>query len=270
MSYTDQLPKQTLRDFWEERVALTPEREFVTCGDRTWTYGEFDEWVEQLAVGLADAGVGEGTHFALLLPSGIDLFRLEWALAKLGAVWVPAIPGSTYDESKFVIEHSRSQFLVTDAQHWQMLVAGGGLETEPHCYLVDGEDRGAPNLETVVTTGRRVPPLTETKPDSPAMILYTSGSTGRPKGVVIRSCAYPRLGHFMDDRMQTTGEDRWYCNLPLFHGAAMMTVFPAIRSGPTPFIRPRSSPSAFPAPLPHRPPPARSPLQQTSGGRRFS
>lgn len=246
MGYTDDLPHQTLRQFWEDRVEMTPEREFVTCEGRTWTYGEFDRWVESLAVGLRARGVDEGTHVALLLPSGIDLLRLEWALAKLGAVWVPAIPGSTYDEAKYVIEHSRARFLVTDREHWDVLVGGGAPDDLPTTtFLADGEDDGAGALAAVEEEGATVPPLEWTDGESLSMILYTSGSTGRPKGVMIKSSAFPRLGHFMDERMQTGPEDRWYCNLPLFHGAAQMTVFPAIRSGAALFLRPRFSRSRF-------------------------
>ena len=52
---------------WLQRRALrAPERPVLTFGDRTWSYGEFQAWIESLSDILAARGVGRGDRVAWL------------------------------------------------------------------------------------------------------------------------------------------------------------------------------------------------------------
>ena len=62
----------------ERQVAAEPDRDFVVYPDRDlrWTYGEFDERVNQLAKGLLAIGIGKGDHvgiWARNVPDWLDL-----------------------------------------------------------------------------------------------------------------------------------------------------------------------------------------------------
>ncbi|WP_330335415.1 fatty acid CoA ligase family protein (plasmid) [Streptomyces sp. NBC_00536] len=60
---------------------------------RTVSYGELQRSVEDLAHGLARAGITRGTRTVLMAPPGPELFALAFALFRLGAVPVVVDPG---------------------------------------------------------------------------------------------------------------------------------------------------------------------------------
>ncbi|MFI5983394.1 fatty acid CoA ligase family protein [Streptomyces sp. NPDC051555] len=60
---------------------------------RTVSYGQLQRSVEDLAHGLARAGITRGTKTVLMAPPGPDLFALAFALFRLGAVPVVVDPG---------------------------------------------------------------------------------------------------------------------------------------------------------------------------------
>ncbi|MBT2459003.1 fatty acid CoA ligase family protein [Streptomyces sp. ISL-86] len=152
---------------------------------RTLSYGQLQETVEELAHGLARAGITRGTRTVLMAPPGPELFALVFALFRTGAVPVVVDPGM-------------------------------GLRRMLHCYRAVGAEAfiGPPLAHLVRILGRRtfaavrIPvtlgsrrlggghtlarlrslPGRRTAPpavggDDLLMIGFTTGSTGPAKGV---------------------------------------------------------------------------------------
>jgi crotonobetaine/carnitine-CoA ligase len=240
------LKEMTFREFWEDRVEATPDASFVLYGDDQWTYAEFDAWTNELANGLRAEGVGAGTHVAMLLPSTVDMLRLQLALQKLGAVWVPLIPAATYAEATYVLEHAQAELLFTDTAGWTTLRQGGGAPAGVRPFLVGGEAEGATSASVLESGDASAPPPNGIGLYDAMAIMYTSGSTGRPKGVIQPSVGFRTISHAVAERMDTDATDCWMCVLPLFHSAAThLIVGPAIAAGASVFLRARFSVSAF-------------------------
>ncbi|QEC46392.1 long-chain fatty acid--CoA ligase [Baekduia soli] len=115
----------TFREFWEQRVALTPDAPFVHHDADTWTYSGFDASINRLANGMRAAGIGAGSKVGLYLANSFELLRRQWALQKLGAIWVPIIPSSTRSEALYVLEHAGVDALIAGAEQWNRLAEPG-------------------------------------------------------------------------------------------------------------------------------------------------
>ena len=84
--------------FQKQRVGDLPRRaaeRFGTRGalvgdGRRWTFIEFEAEVEQLSRGLIGAGVGHGDRVAVWMTNRVEWIFLVFALARIGAVLVPA------------------------------------------------------------------------------------------------------------------------------------------------------------------------------------
>src|SRR6056297_2098271 len=86
MPYTE----KTIGAFFEDQVACLPDHEFIIYPDRNlrWTYSEFNQRVDQLALGLLAIGIGKGDHVGIWATNVPDWTTFMFATAKIGAVLV--------------------------------------------------------------------------------------------------------------------------------------------------------------------------------------
>lgn len=231
---------ETARAFWEAQVEATPDAPAILSAGEAWSYAAFDATVNRLANGLRVEGVRAGAKVAALLPNSVDFLRLQLALAKLGAITVPLIAGSTSDEASYVLDHSEAEILITDA-------AGGEVVKSKIRMLVGPDPESAGSLLSFLDSGdESAPPEPGIGPLSPLAIMYTSGSTGRPKGVVQPSASLGSAGRALTDALGLDARDNILCALPFFHTAATHMAFgSAVGCGGTLTLMPRFSREAF-------------------------
>ncbi|MFN3498279.1 MAG: AMP-binding protein, partial [Pannonibacter indicus] len=83
---------------------------------QTWSWGEVDARVRDLAGGLAALGLKRGDKVTII---GDNRPELYWAMAasqSLGAIPVPVYQDSVADEIQYVIEHAEARFAVVENQ----------------------------------------------------------------------------------------------------------------------------------------------------------
>src|SRR5580693_6144251 len=88
------------------RVAL------VTDLGLTLTYADFDRLADEVAVGLAERGVGEGDVVGLLLPGVPEHFIVYVAAAKLGAITAAVNPKLVQAERAAVLRAANPRVVV--------------------------------------------------------------------------------------------------------------------------------------------------------------
>jgi crotonobetaine/carnitine-CoA ligase len=241
-----QAPPGNVREFFEHAVDTTPEALFLVHGEQRWTFAQFDVSCNRVANGLLAAGARPRDRLAYQLPNGLALLRLELAAQKIGAVTVPLIPGSTAQETEYVLVHSAPRHVVTDPADAPSVStaarSAGAQGVDVEVIVVPEVEGDLGSLEAASDT--RPPELDER---DPAMsIRYTSGSTGRPKGVVQPALGFAAAGHAIADRLGMTQRDVVFCALPLFHTAAThMMLAPAIAAGCAFVLVPRFSRVSF-------------------------
>ena len=65
------------------RADLTPDKRMaIDERDRTMTFGEYRAWIERVAAGLADRGIGVGSNVSWVLPSRFEAMVLAAALSR--------------------------------------------------------------------------------------------------------------------------------------------------------------------------------------------
>lgn len=242
-----ELSGETIRSFWDGRVAATPTAPFLVYGGSTESYEEFDAAINSSANGLAADGLGAGDRVALMLPSARELLVLELALAKLGAVMVPMISNLTRPEIVYVLDHCEASVFITDEAGWEVSAADGdlGLDHELVAYVSGGAD-GARDADVLAAGDTTPPPQPGIDPMDPMAIMYTSGSTGKPKGVIQPSAGFATAGRALAAHQAADASDNFFCTIPIFHTAgAHMLLAPAIAAGARFTLIPKFSRSEF-------------------------
>jgi fatty-acyl-CoA synthase len=169
-----------------ERVAdLFPADVAITQGDRTLTWGEFDDQAARVASFLASCGVGQGDRVALGCRNCPGYLVAWLAALKLGATPINVNYRYQLEELIHLITDSRAKVLVHDD-------ALAGLvaqvcEVIPGLALVSVDTSSDPRCTSVaLAAALRADPLPRVVVDGELeWRLYTGGTTGRPKAVVL-------------------------------------------------------------------------------------
>ncbi len=203
----------------------------VVDGDRRFSYGELNAWVNRFAHGLLADGYTRGDALALASANSVEFLVTYYACAKIGAVCVPVNLGWRPAEVAYVLGHSGARGLVVETQLYDVM-ADAVAEVPAVVDVIVAPGTGADT--TAPYDGRRVRTFDEvgagasaTDPEcfvgdrDPISYLYTSGTTSFPKGVVgnhtaiyLESMTMALEGRFADD-------DRFVAMMPMFHTAQL-------------------------------------------------
>ncbi|MET9325196.1 amino acid adenylation domain-containing protein [Tsukamurella sp. NPDC003166] len=160
----------TMAEILARAVRQRPGAPALRAGDVRYTYSELDSSISALANRLAGLGVGVGTRIAVSIPRSAASVVAFWAVARLGAVYVPVDPNYPAERIRYILE---------DAKPAMGLTVRDTASDLPE--LVDW-------VTVDLSTSRVQHPsagIAQIGMDDPAYVIYTSGSTGKPKGVVV-------------------------------------------------------------------------------------
>ncbi|HEY0061762.1 MAG TPA: (2,3-dihydroxybenzoyl)adenylate synthase [Telluria sp.] len=174
---------QSLGAMLRERAALTPENVALVCGERRFSYAQLDQRCDQFAAGLARIGIQAQDRVVLQLPNVAEFFIACFALFRLGAVPVLALPAHRRSEIAYFCQ-------LAQAKAYVIAASDGGFD---YRELAREVKREAPSLQHVIVSGdaqeltsfdslydaaRRFP-----CPDAGAFafLQLSGGSTGLPK-----------------------------------------------------------------------------------------
>ena len=165
------------------RVRPTKEAVHDLGTGRRLTYRELDERTERLAAVLVGRfQVGREDRVAVLSTNDSNIFEVQFACWKLGAVFVPLNWRLTVPELAYIIGDCQPKVLLHGSTFTD---AAERLHVPDRLVWGDGED-GAGGYEAALAgaeAGTR--PDAYTTLDTILTIMYTSGTTGRPKGCII-------------------------------------------------------------------------------------
>ncbi|WP_208025948.1 (2,3-dihydroxybenzoyl)adenylate synthase [Amycolatopsis acidicola] len=175
---------QTLGDMLSASVAAYGGRIAVVDGDRRWTYSELDFRSRGVAEGLRRLGIERGDRVVLQLPNIAEFYETVFALFRLGAIPVFALPAHRYSEIGYFCRHTEATAYIVAREH----------EGYDYTELAEQVSATVPALRTVIMVGEaggfvpfddlRVPPGEEPpapEPSDLAFLQLSGGSTGTPK-----------------------------------------------------------------------------------------
>jgi acyl-CoA synthetase (AMP-forming)/AMP-acid ligase II len=190
-----------------------PGESTIVFGDERLTYADFRDRVARRAAGLRAWGVRPRDRVAIHMRNRLEWLEVWFATAWLDADLVPLNTRFTDSEVRYVLEHSKSQWLV-----W------GPSTPEEHPARVHHLTNGVPLTLTLdAPVADDVTPSAET--DAAAMVQYTSGSTAFPKGAVLGNASLVRNGHGLGLAWRMTSADVVLVMNPLFHCGGSVFAF---------------------------------------------
>lgn len=207
-------------------------KKVIFIEDKSFTYTQFLESVDQLARALELIGIGGGDRVALICPNSVEFVQSVFAISKLGAVTVPINTMLKNEEYSYILDDCGAKLLITASKFAKevesLCTAVASLE---HTIWIDKapkEDRCHLVLDEILSTHLHTHTPSSAKLDDTAVIFYTSGTTGHPKGAMISNRNLFSNLVAARERFDLSSRDRFIVYLPMFHSFtfSIMVILP--------------------------------------------
>ncbi|WP_161358524.1 (2,3-dihydroxybenzoyl)adenylate synthase [Streptomyces sp. SID3343] len=185
------------KGYWEGRTlggrlrdwaALYAERTAVVDGDRRWTYAELDRHVDALVAGLLRLGLERGDRVVVQLPNVAEFVHVWFALLRIGAIPVHALPGHRRAEIVHLVEASEAvAYIVPDRyQRFDYRALAADIRADGDCaclahVIVAGEAGPYTSLTDLVVPDAPAHEDPAIEAGDLAILLLSGGTTGAPK-----------------------------------------------------------------------------------------
>jgi 2,3-dihydroxybenzoate-AMP ligase len=242
---------ENLGEFLRRLARSHPDKTALVAGPHRWTYAELDSRVDRMAAGLHELGIGTGDRVVVQLPNVPELVVLFFALLRIGAQPVLALPAHRSSEITYFCEFTEAVAYVIADTHLGFDYRGLAAEvvarvpTVKH-VLVVGDPGDFVALSDV--RSERLPDLPRPDPAGVALFLLSGGTTGVPKLVPRTHQEWSYSGRAVGGACGYDANTVHLVNLPLSHNWPLTHgLLATFHAGGTLVLAPGPSPDeAFP------------------------
>lgn len=219
---------------FENMAARQPNRPFLLFEGRTWSYSEFNAWVNRLANSFKSKGVQRGDCVALMFENRAELLACVIATNKLGA-----IAGMlNHHQRGDVLRHSlgliKPRLVVVGEECVEAFSPERSTLGRAVTLYWYGEGRKPDgyadlSLESAAQSEQNLPETQRVQLKDKCYYVFTSGTTGMPKAAAMTNMRWYKAGLGMGGAaMRLKRSDVMYCPLPLYHNNALTVALSAV------------------------------------------
>ncbi|RZF93912.1 AMP-binding protein [Pseudoalteromonas sp. CO302Y] len=212
------------------------------------TYKEYQQQINQLAMGLLSLGVKPGDRVGIWSPNNIEWCLTQFATAKIGAIMVCINPAYRPNELKYALNSVECSTLITASEFKASNYISMLNELAPELKSSHAGElnlNALPHLKNIIRIGNEPAPgmfsfddIMQRATDAHKLeldaiaatlhceqdinIQFTSGTTGNPKGATLSHKNILNNGFLMAEAMKLTYQDKLCIPVPLYHCFGMV------------------------------------------------
>jgi long-chain acyl-CoA synthetase len=190
---------------------------FEVDDQRTLTFAEYKNKVDQLACGLQAAGIKKGDRIGAFGKNSLEFFCLYGAAGALGAIVLPINWRLSLEEVLFNLNDCEPVMLFVDPEYQEMI---GGSKDKLTCvkdfYGMKPPSGGFPVFDTLLKNDGDFDPA-DVSDDDGLVIIHTAAVAGRPRGALLSHGNLISANIHINLLMNLSGDDVHLNILPLFH-----------------------------------------------------
>ena len=205
-----------LTQLLERNRQCFPERTALVDEQRAVTWLQFHERTLELARGLSELGIEHGDRVAVLSKDRIEVLETYFALARLGALFVPLNHSLAVPEVAGIVAQVGAVAVFGESE-----LLDRHPELPPSVRIRMAFDKPAFEALGAVTPPRALPPVADT---DPVAVLHTSATTGQAKGVTVDSASFRAIALGWLVSARPTDDIVMVNCCPLYHGSMVVSL----------------------------------------------
>jgi acyl-CoA synthetase (AMP-forming)/AMP-acid ligase II len=204
-----------------------PDRTALVDARRSVTWAELDDRVARLAHGLLGRGIRPGDRVAVLSLDRIEVLETYFALARLGALFVPLNHSLTPAEVTGIAERCEPAAVIGESallERHPDLPVRTRLPLDGPEFAALCEADGPALADAAAPAPAGTSGLPDVADDALAAILHTSATTGRAKGVAVDHASFRAIALGWLAQVRPTDDMVLVNCCPLYHGSLVVTL----------------------------------------------
>ena len=229
-----------MQDFLWNNELRRGDKLALVCGDRRQTYSQLAARVRRMANALNGLGISPRDHVAVLSSNSIEHVEIVFAIASIGATWVPLNTRLSASELSFIIENSEAIAVIYSADLLPVVEQIDRKVGEVRWWVsIGGKAAIGESYEQLIERGADKPSDVTVSPEDLFTVMYTSGTTGRPKGVMLPHRSFFLGTIYSSLALKAVESDVKLQAVPQFHAGGQIYQLTYFATGSTIVILPR-------------------------------
>jgi citronellyl-CoA synthetase len=210
--------------------------------DKSWTYDEFNNWVNRLANQFLKLGFKKGDVAAVLIENRPEILAISMALAKIGGVAALINTAQKHKPLIHSLHLAKPKLVLIGAELIENYIEVKKEVdfTNEIVYIIPNENipftkvKGIKEFDIKSASFSMREPIVHYKIQSrdANLYIYTSGTTGLPKASVISHGRWIKgYSAFGLTSLRLNEKDILYVPLPFFHATAMIVCWTSVIAG---------------------------------------
>lgn len=196
----------------------------------TWTYAEFDRWIDRVAAGLQRDGLQPGEVIAVSARTSLAYAAVMFGAWRAGLAVALLAPDLPADALAAMVADANARCLFLDEPVAGLLDRASPPPRVPQVVL-DGGGAGLPFGHWLAPEGAQPVPV-DVQPDWTVTLIYSSGTTGVPKGIAVPH-AYRWSALKMFQALGYSPQSVVMVSIPLYSNMTLSSFLPSLAMGCT-------------------------------------
>ncbi len=221
-------------DFLNIATSICPERAAIIFEGKRYTFSQLNERVNRLANAFLNLGIKNGDRVAMLQVNSNQCVETYFAVAKLGAIYVPLNFRAKGNELTDMLNISEANTLLVGERYIDLVNSISSNLTSVHHFIsIESKHNGMLYYEDMLSSSPAEEVVAEVSDDDTTILIFTAGTTGTPKAVML---SHNSFGIYVLENVTPADpdlEERNALTVPLYHVAGIQAMMAAIYGGRT-------------------------------------
>jgi len=214
--------------------AICPDQVAIVFEGKRFTFTQLTERVNRLANALTRLGVAKGDCVALLQINCNECIEAYFAVAKLGAIYVPLNFRAKGNELTYMLNTADAKVALVGDRYIDLVDSiRKDLTSVTEFISIDGPREGWKDYAGLLASGSDEDVFTDIDDDDITILMYTAGTTGFPKGVMLSHNSFSIYVLENVTPADPMTDEKNILTVPLYHVAGIQAMMAAIYGGRT-------------------------------------